>query len=224
MDFADSSIIIRHSAFTCNNREGIEINMTSHSYNNRIQNRNVMKKIFLSLSVILLTGMAFANKVDRESKKEAKKEKRETREHRKAISEGLVSYRTEEQFPFDFPGATDVIFQRTQNFDEAEFTFGEQRMRAYYDINSELIGTTNLASFSDLPVSGQDEIMKYYKDYQIKEVVFFHDNQFNDSNIILYGTSFEDADNWFVELQKDQKKIIVKVSPSGIVSYYTQFK
>jgi predicted TIM-barrel fold metal-dependent hydrolase len=183
-----------------------------------------MKKIFLSVCAVLLTGMVFANKVARESKKEARKEKREMRMQERAIKYGVVSYQTEEQFSMDFPKATDVIFERSQNFDEAEFTLDGQRLRAYYDISNELIGTTNIASYSELPASAQKEIEKFYKDYELKQILFFHDNQFNDSDIIIYGTSFDDADNWFVQLQKDSKKIIVKVSPSGIVSYYTQMK
>lgn len=183
-----------------------------------------MKKIFLSVCAVLLTGMVFANKAARESKKEARKEKREMRMQKREIMNGVVSYRTEEQFAIDFPEATDMIFERSQNFEEAEFTLNGQRLRAYYDINNELIGTTSIASYSELPVSAQKEIDKFYKDYEVKEILFFHDNQFNDSDIIIYGTSFDDADNWFVLLQKDTKKIIVKVSPSGIVSYYTQMK
>jgi len=183
-----------------------------------------MKKVFLSGCLVLLVGMAFANKADRESKKEARKEKREAREQKRDIMDGVVSYKTAEQFPLDFPNATDVIFERTQNFDEAEFTLNGVRTRAYYDVNSELIGTTNVASFSDLPSSSQDEIMKFYKDYEIKEVIFFHDNQFNDTDMTIYGTSFEDADNWFVQMQKDAKKIILKVTASGMVSFYTQLK
>jgi hypothetical protein len=183
-----------------------------------------MKKILVSLMVLLLTGVVYANKAERESKREARKEKRELKEQQRDIMEGVVSEKTEWQFALDFPNATDVAYTRTSNFEEAEFTLNGKAMTAYYDFHNELVGTTNEAFYSDIPISAQNEIRKFYQDYDVKQVIQFHDNQFNDTDMVLYGTSFEDTDNWFVELQKDSKKVIMKVSAEGLVSYYAQLK
>jgi hypothetical protein len=183
-----------------------------------------MKKMILSMAIILLAGSAFANKEDRAAKKEAKKEKKAEKEHNREVREGVVTYQTEEQFSIDFPTATDVTFERSKNFDEAEFTMGGKNLRAYYDIHSELIGTTSKETFFDLPASAQKEINKEYNDSEVGQVILFHDNQYNDTDMILYGSPFEDADNYFVELNKNGKHVVLKVTPHGLVSYYTQLK
>ena len=183
-----------------------------------------MKKIFLSMAVLLLAGVLLANKADREAKKEARREKKATKIQEREAREGVVSYQTEEHFSIDFPKATNVIFERTKNFDEAEFTLDGKNLRAYYDIRAELIGTTSDETFAALPESAQKEINKEYKDYEVKKVIMFHDNQDNDTDMVLYGSSFEDTDNYFVQIEKDGKNIVLQVTPLGLVSYYTQLR
>ncbi len=184
-----------------------------------------MKKILFSLTIgLLLASALYANKTDRMTKKEARKEKREMRTERRNISKSEVSYMMEQQFAIDFPDATEVSFQKSKWFDEGDFTLNGKRTRAYYDIHSKLVGTTNKVLFSDLPLSAQQDIRKWYTDYQVKEVFMFDDNEENDSDMIMYGSAFEDADNYFVQLEKGSKDIVVKVTPRGIVSYYTQLR
>ena len=38
--------------------------------------------------------------------------------------------------------------------------------------------------------------------------------------MILWGIQFDDADNYFAELSKGTKKLVVKVSPEGSVSFF----
>ena len=38
--------------------------------------------------------------------------------------------------------------------------------------------------------------------------------------MMLYGQQFADADNYFVELSKDNKKIVLQVNMSGEVFYF----
>jgi len=40
--------------------------------------------------------------------------------------------------------------------------------------------------------------------------------------MVLWGIQFDDADNYFVELSKGTKKIIVEVSPEGTVGYFKE--
>jgi hypothetical protein len=87
-----------------------------------------------------------------------------------------------------------------------------------------LIGTTTKVSFADLPRTAQDEINKRFGEYEVKEVIMFDDNEFNETDMVFYGSSFEDADNYFVQLEKTDKNIVIKVTPEGVVSYFTQIK
>ena len=52
--------------------------------------------------------------------------------------------------------------------------------------------------------------------------MFFDDNEWNETDMILYGNQFADADNYFVELKKDNKEIILQVNPIGNVSILKQ--
>ena len=188
-----------------------------------------MKKIFLAAAIILLaTSVTLANKDDRKARREARHERREARKEmrkeRHEENKNEVSYQTTQQFQMDFPNAKDVIFEKTKNFDEVVFTSGMKTLRAFYDYDSRLIGTTEKEKFSDLPETAQREIEKQYKDYTVNEVFLFHDNENNDTNMILYGTSFDDADNHFVILKKGNKEVVVEVGMSGEVSYFTEIK
>ena len=40
----------------------------------------------------------------------------------------------------------------------------------------------------------------------------------------LFDLQFDDADNYFVELEKDNKKIVVQVNMSGDVSYFKRLE
>ncbi len=184
-----------------------------------------MKKILLPLTLgLLLTSVTYAHNENRMAKKEARKEKKEMRMERRSIRNAEVAYMTEQNFSIEFPAATDISFQRSKWFDEVNFTMNGLKQMAFYDDHSELVGTTNKELFTNLPLSAQSEIKKWYSDYQVKEVIMFHDNEENDTDMIIFGSAFEDANNYFVSLERGSKEIVLKVSPEGIVSYYTQVR
>jgi hypothetical protein len=184
-----------------------------------------MKKILLPLTLgLLLTSVTYASKENRIAKKEARKEKKEMRIERRSIRNAEVAYMTEQHFAIDFPSAMDVSFERSKWFDEVNFSMNGISQKAFYDVNSELVGTTNKELFTNLPLSAQNDIKKWYGDYKVKEVIMFHDNETNDSDMIIFGSAFEDADNYFVSLEKGAKEIVLKVNPQGTVSYYTQIR
>lgn len=188
-----------------------------------------MKKIFLTASVILMAISAtLANKADRDARKEARHEKREAkkelRNERREEDKNEVSYRTTQQFAEDFPNAKNVIFEKTKNYDEVIFTSDRKKLQAYYGYDGQLIGTTHKEKFSALPIIAQREIKKRYKDYAVDEVTLFHDNENNDADMMLFGTLFEDADNYFVSLKKENHEVVVKVNTFGEVSYFTEMK
>jgi len=182
-----------------------------------------MKKIILAASVLLISASAtFANtnkgtEDDKKAKKEARKE---TREENKT----LVSNFMKQQFYQDFPSATNIRFERTSNFDEASFSEDNHRVRAYYDVRNELVGTTERKSFSDLPANAQRNIHSKYGDYTIERVIRYDDNEANETDMTMFDTAFDGADNDFVILRKNSELLILKVNLAGDVSFFKSMK
>lgn len=191
-----------------------------------------MKKFrFFALSFVLALFMgqvsAQVQHQEKKLKSEIKIQKSEIRKERKDLRklEGKdVSQLTKDNFYADFGKVPNVKWTRNDYFDVAEFNLKGVATKAFYDYNSKLVGTTSIKTFAELPQNAQKQIKKEYKDYTPGEVVFFDDNENNDTDMILYDTQFEDSDNYFVELAKGNQKIVVQVNPEGEVFYFTQLK
>jgi hypothetical protein len=178
-----------------------------------------MKKILLAAGVLLMSAMTtFAHNTPNNN--EGKKGKKEARKEDKAA----VSNFTKEQFYQDFPGATNIHYERTTAFDEVAFTSDGHKKRAYYDIHSELVGTTERKPLTDLPENAQREIQKKYKDYKIDRVLEYDDNEINDTDMTMFDTAFNGADNYFVVLRKNSELLIMKVDMAGNVSFFKSMK
>ena len=191
-----------------------------------------MKKFFLlSTAAVLMATSLSAQTSKKEYKQEAKAvhkeehlEKKEAKKEKKELRklEGTeVSYQSKEAFQKDFQNVLNPSWERTAYFDEATFTNKHgKRVTAYYDYGAELVGTTMPKTFSDLPVSAQKYINNKYSGYSKGEVIFFHDNQENESEMVLFGDPFADVDNYFIALNKGKEKIVLRVDKSGEVSYF----
>jgi hypothetical protein len=176
------------------------------------------KSVAGSIVVLLLMTIGTVQSYGQETKNEKKAEK-------KALTklEGTeVNALAKSHFNVDFGNIPDVQWKRSANFDEASFTKNGKKMKAWYDVDANLVGTTTFVNFSDVPEKGQKEIKAKYKDYTIGSVVFFDDSEINESDMILYGMQFDDADNYFVELAKGTSKIVLKVNTEGNVAYFTK--
>jgi len=194
-----------------------------------------MKKLAI-LSMTAMFALAFvqlsAQDVKKEIKSEIKTEQKDVKAEKKAIKtereelrklEGAdVSEKTKNAFYADFGNVQNVKWKRAVYLDEAVFTKGGKEMKAYYDFYSKLVGTTMLKTFADLPMKAQKEIKAKYKDYTVKNVVFYDDSEANATDMIIYDTQFSDEDNYFVELSKDQKNIVVQVKASGELQFFKE--
>ena len=195
------------------------------SLNHTKNKLSIMKKLSL-ISFVVLFAVAtmpsyatqtvnvkntnmFAGKNDPHSKKDHKK-----------IQKEEVSQLSKDHFLRDFGNIKSVAWERTPDFDQATFKKNGKEMMAYYDDQSNLVGTTTAVKFAVLPKDAQKEINDKYKDYKVGAVIYFKDNELNDTNMILYGSEFEDADNYFVELNSPKENIVLEVSPDGAVSYF----
>lgn len=188
-----------------------------------------MKKILLAGTIAVLcsaaiTTMAQTTASLQGEKKELNKEKKEVRKQERAIRNSEASYQTKQQFASDFPGATNIAYSRNSNMDEVWFTQNGVKYKAFYDADAKLVGTTTPKKVSDLPAVAMKEIEKKYNGYNIDKVILFDDNESNDSDMMLYGQQFADADNYFVELSKDSKKIVLQVNMVGEVFYFANVK
>lgn len=180
-----------------------------------------MKKIIASAIVLLFTMTAWqsnAQTLAKETKKEAKTEKKELR----ALKGKEVSYRAKDHFLTDFGKIADAKWKRGSQMDEVTFTKDGQKLTAYYDYESNLVGTTSDKTFDTLPRNAQKDIKKVYKDYNIGAVIMFDDNENNDTNMNLYGTQFDDKDNYFVEISKGGKQSVLQVNMEGQVMFFKQ--
>jgi hypothetical protein len=184
-----------------------------------------MKRIILLSASMLLIFKAAVAQPDTEESKEIKKESRTERIALRRLEGKEVSNISKSSFNIEFPKANNVIWNRSDNFDEATFTDEKGiTFTAFYDASGNLVGTTRYVKFEDVPAKGQQEIKKKYKDYTIGKVLFFDDNEANDSDMILWASQFEDADNYFVELTKDKEDLVVKVDTEGGLSFFTELK
>jgi hypothetical protein len=179
--------------------------------------------VFFVLVFFQLPAQVVNKDVIKTEIKGAKKEiKTERKELRKLEGGNAVSNQTKSAFFADFGNVPDVKWKRAVYLDEAVFTKEGKEMKAYYDFYSKLVGTTSIKTFADIPLNAQKEIKAKYKDYAIGVVVFFDDNEANETDMLLWDTQFSDADNYFVELSKDKKNIVLQVNAEGEVFFFKE--
>ena len=192
-----------------------------------------MKKLAILLMTVLF-AMEFvqlsAQDIEKQIKSEVKAEKKEVKAEKKEIkSEKEVLRRLEGTqvnevsilaFKTDFSNASDVNWTRGDFMDEAAFTINGKEMMAYYDADSKLIGTLSVKTTNDLPLKAQETIKSKYKDFSVKKVIYFDDNEGNNTDMIIYGTQFDDADYYFVEMAKANEKIVLQVNTDGDLTVF----
>jgi hypothetical protein len=169
-----------------------------------------------------IVGVTKAQNLASETKKEVKVEKKVERKALRKLEGTVTSEFVKKAFYADFGNIPDVIFTRRDFMDEATFTKDGQGMTAYYDNNAVMVGTTSVVPFDKLPLAGQLGIKKKYPDYKVGSVIFYDDNETNETDMVLYGIQFDDADNYFVELSKNNKKLIIQVNPQGEIFFFKQ--
>jgi hypothetical protein len=190
-----------------------------------------MKKVFSVTAILLVTAITTTNAASVNDRTNIKQVNR-VEKYAGGVNQVAVSDFTKNQFAIDFPKATNVHFTAKSNgFDEVSFTLGGKEIKAYYDDNSELIGSSQNQAFTDLPADAQTKILENYPGYTVAGVVRFDANENNDNYqennvtyMTLYGSTFENDDNYFVELQNANKAIVVKADLSGDINFYTTMK
>jgi hypothetical protein len=94
-------------------------------------------------------------------------------------------------------------------YNAAAFTFNNKAAFAFYDAtDNELLGFGIQFKKEDLPADISNAIDKKYSDWQITDAMTFIDT---DGYI-----------NYFVQVQKNNKSLALKISPSGTLSIYAK--
>lgn len=182
-----------------------------------------MKKLAVLAITILFTSLgiqSFAQQKQNADNKESKKELKEERKALRKLEGTIVSPAAKSNFNKDFPTASNVQWRRFESYDEVAFTIDSKKYKSFYDYDANLVGTTSPKTFAELPARGQKEIKEKYKDYKVGPILFFDDNEANVTDMILYGTQFDDSDSYFVELTKGPEKIVVQVTSAGFVNFF----
>ncbi len=195
-----------------------------------------MKNIIIVSAITLGFTISMTAQTDKEThlkkdmknldKREAaiKKEKQEVRKELRKLEGEEVSAEAKQHFDTDFIATTDARWERTAHFDEVAYTKDGQMSKAYYDTDTKLVGTTSNRTFEELPAKAQKTINRKYRSYKSGDVILFHDNEFNRSNMVLYNQQFMDNNNYFVEMKSENKRIVLRVNMEGDVFYFTQTK
>jgi hypothetical protein len=104
-----------------------------------------MKKMILTLAIIVSTFSAFAGEVK--------------------VSEKVLN-----NFNAEFSAAKEVEWTVANNYYMASFVYNEQYVFAYYNIEGELIGMTRNILQSDLPLTLQKDLKVGYTNYWISDL------------------------------------------------------
>ena len=134
------------------------------------------------------------------------------------------SNQTRANFYADFGYIPIPSWEVTDQFDKISFMKNNVLYTAYYDSNAELVGTISNATVADLPANALQDIYKKYKGYTVGNVIFYDDNESNQTDMMYYGQQFNDEDKYFVELQNDKEEIVVQVNQVGEVSFFRTLK
>ena len=179
--------------------------------------------LFFTLFVCEVQAQDIKNYASNMGKKEKRLEIRTVHKEIRKLAENNVSDFSLKSFDANFGNkSSNVSWTRTKMFDEATFMKDGHEITAYFDENGRLVGTTSRVSFRDIPALAQKKINKTYKNARIGKVIFFDDNELNDTNMIMFGIQFDDADNYLVEMTQRIKRFILDCNTKGNVAFFKQ--
>nr|WP_294943825.1 hypothetical protein [uncultured Mucilaginibacter sp.] len=125
-----------------------------------------------------------------------------------------VSYAAISKFNSDYARAENVTWKVSSTFQKATFTLDDVKMSAFYNLSGELIGVTQNVQFKALPEKAKKEIAVKYEGYFAKEVIKLETGDDNSFDNTVY----------FVDLAKDGKELLVRVTPSAGVYFFQDVK
>ena len=155
-------------------------------------------------------------------KKQKTEEKKAERPQLKKLEGTTINQDSQTNFYMSIGNVSDIKWIRDTYYDVATYNKDKQDMKAYFDINGALVGTTTLKNAADLSSPIEKSIKKLYPDATIGQATYFQDNEDNTTDMILYGIQFESKTQYFIELTQGTNKFVVTSNKEGDVSLFKQ--
>jgi len=127
-----------------------------------------------------------------------------------------VSYTVVNKFAADFATAKDITWTVNNNFQRADFTLEGVKTSAFYNLQGDFVALTVDVDAKAVPVKAQTEISEQYKGYTVDHVIVLQNNtELNPE---------AEATVYFADLKKDDKEVLVRITPEAHIELYKQVK
>jgi hypothetical protein len=83
---------------------------------------------------------------------------------------GSVSSLILRNFTFDFKDATALQWTAGEDYVKASFTYNNERMEAFYDVNGDVFATAKGLSLDQLPTQAKRKFAQKYEGYTVKRI------------------------------------------------------
>ncbi len=113
-------------------------------------------------------------------------------------------------FNTSFPEAKDVTWINNGDYVKGYFTWNNEKLVAIYHLDGTPIALSRTIDLKSLPLKSLKELQTKYQDYSITEAIEYDDEQ--------EGLAY------FVSMEKDSSKMILKISRQGDMSIFKKMK
>lgn len=136
-----------------------------------------------------------------------------------------ISYYVLNKFNADFIDAQNVVWTITPTSLKADFTIADEKKTAFYSLQGDFLGVTQIIDYKLVPADAQKEIAASYKDYAVGQVIRFETNTPQPAFFVNLGiTQPTESVDYFVDLKKTDAEVMVRVTAQGAVSLFKQVK
>jgi hypothetical protein len=147
-------------------------------------------------------------------------EKKNERKASRKLNLSMVNEASKNNFNTDYADVSDVKWVKSINFDEASFNQSGREVKAFYDKEGQLVGTTTHLKLTDLPVKCQNAIERTYKDCAVGSIIYFNDNQVQNPDLLLNDIKVTNTNSYYIEMSKGSNKFVVQATPGGDVYFF----
>jgi len=120
-----------------------------------------------------------------------------------AAAPTTVDVKVKKVFTKDFTGAAAVTWTENNDFYFADFQLNGKTMKAAYNANGELVGTSETIAESRLPVAIASELAKNYKGYEVAGTIT--------------EIKFDGKTNYYFSVENDKRVLELKCAADGTV-------
>jgi hypothetical protein len=179
-----------------------------------------MKKLTIILSLFLLALVNDQTYAQIFAKAETKKELRSENKKPDKFVVSKVNDASMKSFMKDFGDLSNVTWIKTDDYDEAVFTKDGHTLNAYYDDEGQLVGTTTLKSFADLPKKGQENLKILFWNYAVQQIIWFQNIPGNNTPMKLWNTKITDSDEYLIEILYGFRRLVLSMDTEGRISLF----